>query len=408
MNDDLTYIKKEEFAELEVLEEALAAVDKYFVVRMNELEESYRKGSISRESYNKRKKTYMASKQKASEMVNSIRHAMAEYERAVQEINALENANINSIMSEIQDKKILKVFAKENLKIKSKKLQAKRELVKALENKNLKNVMTAITVDVPKDRSINPEQSIDSYVISSSPMVHESLGKIIDHVKANKVANEFIASTEENGIRTHGASDVYRSLEASEYKGKVVSTGGSPLYTTDEEYAQLQSGEESFKSIADDQLETIDYIIKSDIKLDSKQQKKVKITKKEYEQLASVDLECQRVQKALVYLNKYHVCELYPKTAKMLTAYGKKLSEQQKKLMASSERMAKDAKIDTFERQAVASANYDLFEAKERKLMFEIEEARGYGDMEKVAKLEEELQQHRESFLEPDEPQAKR
>lgn len=408
MNADLTYIKKEEFAELEVLEWALASVDKFYVIRMDEAKKSYLKGDISKESYDKRKKSYMASKQKANEMVHAIRQAMAEYKRAVEEINVLESAKIDSIVNEIQDKKILKVFAKEHLKIRSKKLQAKRELVKALENKNLKNVMTAIEVDRKFDRETDLEKATGSYVVSDGPMVHESLGKIIDHVKAGVAANEFVAKTEEASIKERDDADVYRSLEASKFKGKPLGTGGYLLYTTDEELMQLQSDDKSLKSIADDQLETIDYIIKSDIKLDSKQQKKVKITKKEYEQLASVDLECQRVQKALVYLNKYHVCELYPKTAKMLTAYGKKLSEQQKKLMTSSERMAKDADIDLFEKQADLAAKHDLFEAKEKYLMFEIEKARDYGDMEKVAKLEEELQQHRESFLEPDEPQAKR
>lgn len=394
--DDLTYVEKKDFAELKIFEQALNSISRYYNEEERKLRELLTKNTITSEQYRKRSENLKEQRRAAQKLANDIQTAMAEYKKEVRNINALQNEKIRMLMGLIQDNKVIKVFSEENKKIRGRKLEAKASLVKALESKYLRQAMTAIRVDNSSDRMKDVTQAAGNYVVGSSEGSKESLGDIVEHLKASKIANEFTAKAEMEQIK--GQADVHRSFEEAGSKSTILGTSGNSLYVNDEEYKTLKNGGKEYLSEADEKVGMIDTVIRSNLGLESKNTRKLQVTKEEYLKLANVNLEYRRVEEALSFMERNQIFELYPRTRIMLTEYRKRLLEQQKKLTISAANKATSANLDSYAAQIEREEKLNLFEGRKRHLELEIEKARDLKDFGRVQLLEEELRAHIASF----------
>ena len=413
--------KNSPYPELEIFEHALASFDDYFSQKEDEL---WEKRSDPKFDYNAKSKELREKKEKGLEFKSAIVNAMRQYESAVREANVYESAKLQSMVSSINDKKILKSFEEEQKKITGRKLEIKKDLLEALQSKTLKNIPTGIRVVDPTTHSIETKNVTDSdYRLENGDgtlsQVMQSLGDT--NKTSDKIVNQFVERTEVQDIRDKSSMEAfvnYGTIEQDKSSsnsilkntGKLNGTYVSSIYVND---PQLQAYEQR-KAMDKDELRAlqeqeakheqplIDVIDKTlnTPSAGALNVRKLKITREELLNLANIDLEIKRVEDTISILdNRPELSKLYPNTKSFLNNYYKKLLMQKKKQIEKTEKMKKASNIDYYEEQLQQKKISDAVKARLNYLENKVYEYKSYGNEEEAAKYQELMKEELEAAL---------
>jgi len=346
--------KKEMFPELEVFETALLSMDDYFRRRETEIRLSDKSNDQKKKELEDLKKR----KEKANKIRNSITSAMREYEAAVRDSNAYESKKLRLLVEAMQDKKVIKTFTKERELINKRKINAKENLIKALQSQELGWINT--TYIASKSLEKDGYDMIEVEKAYGGRSLKDVMSKT--NLDPRVVASQFVTNTEYQGIQSKNPEvNVSTNInEISDFSNFTsISTNGQGLYVEDRALKSMideSSLEEKDKEIKKEEalavveptIPQIDIIIKAKKGLSSGEIRTLKVTKEKYQELGLLDLEYDRVNTVLQMLDKNPA---YAKTCELLKAYEVKLLKQRKDRISKVMELTEEAKVNEFSSQ---------------------------------------------------------
>ena len=231
---DRSIDKDELFPELAVFETALASMDDFFRRKETEI----RLSEKSNDQKKKELENLKVRKEKASKIRNEIVSAMREYEAAVRLSNVYESKKVRLLIESIEDKKVIKTFAKEKSEIDKRKIRAKENLVKALQSQELGFIQTTYIAS----KSLETEGYEMEEVERTSG--GRNLRDIMKETRIDplQVASQFVTNTEYEGIQNANPDVVVgtKITEVSNYDNmSSLGTNGKSLYVEDAELKSL-------------------------------------------------------------------------------------------------------------------------------------------------------------------------
>jgi len=363
--DDVTVYKDEQFPELEFLDLALLKVDEYLKNKEVEILGSQKSFNEKKKELDKLKKR----KEQFNKTKNNIKVATNEYKSVISNANIYELNKVSMIVQDITDKKIVAAFAHEKKKIEKRKIKAKKNLVKALAQKTLRDI------SLPLEFKMDDKK----YELEYNPLnkKHETLGKMFDrmNVNPNELANQAIAKSEMESISKNNSTlDIREKFpEENMTELSALQLGDDKTrWINDPEYKALsertlmaqkekEQQDKEKMNIQQPMIEKIEgIVIKSEI--NQNQRRSLKVTKQKYEELSKLILESERIFKVSTIIREKTA---FKKTNLLVNKYLSKLLTQQKEMVKITTERAKNDNLDKIN---------DMKHPEEYAQMFEYEE----------------------------------